>query len=175
MRFLIFNLVVVGALFYLFAGGQPFGEADSNGMLGKVRGLVEKTVISGREATAAAVGKVTGDTKTRTIPQTTPQTTHGPKLAARLPENLIPPAIQVPAIQVPVRKAVPPRMAKLAAPTPPAIKDPAVRKRRDEVMATGPIASVSRQQKFMTPRQRRRELHALSEEMELLFASTRAR
>jgi len=185
MRFLIFNLVVVGALFYLFAGGQPFKEVDRNGMLGKVALAVEKTVTSGRQMTAAVIDKVMGETETPAAP-----VVPAPKLAAKLPENLTPPAIKAPPIQsppihVPVQKVVPPRLAELTAPqppaivpptiAPPAIKNAAVRQRRAEVMATGPVASQADKAKFMTPRQRRRELHALSEEMELLFASTRVR
>jgi hypothetical protein len=152
MRFLIFNIVVVGALFYLFAGSQPFGAAERSGMLSKVGAVMESTVASGRQATAAVIEKV-------------------------MRQNAPPPAVPLPVIEVPVQKAVPPVLAKLAAPSPPAIAvtDPAVRKRRAEVLARGPVAAVKAGPKFMTPRQRRRELQALSEDMELLFASSRAR
>ncbi|MBT3534229.1 MAG: hypothetical protein HN478_10150, partial [Rhodospirillaceae bacterium] len=68
MRFLIFNLVVVGALFYLFAGGQPFADIDQDGMLGKVTAAVEKTVHSGREVTAAVVDKVMAENTGAPLP-----------------------------------------------------------------------------------------------------------
>ena len=58
MRFLIFNIVVVGALFYLFAGSQPFVAAERSGMLSKVGAVMESTVASGRRATAAVIEKV---------------------------------------------------------------------------------------------------------------------
>jgi hypothetical protein len=169
MRFLIFNLVVVGALFYLFTGGQLPVPEDANGVLHKVSVAAKNTVAAGRKATAAVVEKV-------------------------LPEPLAP--IQAAPIEVPTQAAVPPIpvqipvRAKLAVPKaptikqtsarttnpnliPPAIDDHEVRQRQAEVLATGPVASVEGQTAFMSPSQRRRELHALSEEMELLFASSR--
>lgn len=160
MRFLIFNVVVVGALFYLFAGSQPFGAAERSGMLSKVGAVMQNTVNSGRRATAAVIEKVMAQN-------------------AAAPPAIIP----LPVIEVPVQKVVPPVPAKLAAPSPPAIAvtDPAVQKRRAEVLARGPVAAVkavaavTAGPKFMTPRQRRRELQALLEDMELLFASSRAR
>lgn len=190
MRFLIFNCVVIGALFYLFAGGQPFASLDQDGLMGKVTAAIENTVRSGPEATAAVIEKVKArETSNSGLIST-------PSLALRLsdlPPNLVPPAIEVAAIKtapinVSVQKVVPPVMARLAPPKmpkAPPIVDPAVLKRRAEVMATGPVAEVNveanvevnvelkTQSKFMTPHQRRRELHALSEEMELLFASSR--
>ena len=165
MRFLIFNLVVVGALVYLFTGGQLPIPEDANGVLHKVSVAAKNTVAAGRKATASVVEKV-------------------------LPEPLAP--IQAAPIEVLTQAAVPPIPVaqKLAAPKapaikqtnarttnpnliPPAIDDRAVRQRQAEVLATGPVASVKGQTAFMSPSQRRRELHALSEEMELLFASSR--
>jgi hypothetical protein len=162
MRFLIFNIVVVGALFYLFAGSQPFGAAERSGMLSKVGAVMESIVASGRRATAAVIEKVMIQNADPDAPA---------------------PAVPLPVIEVPVQKVVPPVLAKLAAPSPPAIavSDPAVQKRRAEVLARGPVAAVKAVvavkagPNFMTPRQRRRELQALSEDMELLFASSRAR
>ncbi len=165
MRFLIFNLVVVGALFYLFTGGQLPLPEDANGVLHKVSAAAKSTVTAGREATAAMVEKVMDEA---------------------------PAPIQAAPVEVPVQAAVPPipvqpRLAAPEAPAikktggratnpnliPPAIADGEVRQRRAEVLATGPVASVNGQPSFMSPSQRRRELHALSEEMELLFASSR--
>ncbi len=174
MRFLIFNVVVVGALFYLFAGSQPFGGTDRNGMLGTVGAVVERSVTSGRQATAAVIDKVMAGDREAPLP------------SALTPPDLKTPPTPMPVVDVPVQKVVPPILATLSAPKPPAITakspvavtDPAVQKRRAEVMARGPVASVAAvkaRPKFMTPSQRRRELQALSEDMELLFASTRAR
>jgi hypothetical protein len=184
MRFLIFNLVVAGALFYLFNGGQLPAAGDSDGVLRKVTMAARGTVEAGRKATAAVIEKVT-----RAEP------------AAKAP---VP--VKIPRIEVATRKAVPPIPVRPKLATPkapaivpvqepvkapgtarasnpnlippvingPAINDPAVRQRRAEVMATGPVAAVKDRPAFMSPSQRRRELHALSEEMELLFASSRA-
>ncbi|MDP6832758.1 MAG: hypothetical protein QF521_12280 [Alphaproteobacteria bacterium] len=169
MRFLIFNLVVAGALFYLFNDGQLPAARDNGGMLHKVTMAARNTVEAGRQATAAVVDKVMQK------------------------ETVAPAPVKVPEIEVPTRTAVPPVpvQPKLATPKapaikpideptananliPPVIKDPAVRQRRAEVLATGPVAGVKQRPGFMSPSQRRRELHALSEEMELLFASSRA-
>ena len=175
MRFLIFNLVVVGALVYLFAGGQTSATLDKDGVLHKVTMAAKSTVESGRQATAVVMGKVM-------------------RLEAPKPPPLsaiAPAPIQTPPIEVATRTVVPMLIQpKLAAPTapainqdnartttpsliPPPIDDPAVEQRRAEVLATGPVAVVKGQQNFMSPSQRRQELHALSEEMELLFASSR--
>ena len=94
MRFLIFNLVVVGALFYLFTGGQLPIPEDANGVLHKVSVAAKNTVAAGRKATASVVEKV-------------------------LPEPLAP--IQAAPIEVLTQAAVPPIPVaqKLAAPKAP--------------------------------------------------------
>ncbi len=172
MRFLIFNIVVVGALFYLFAGGRLSNDGGNDGVLQRAAAAIETSVRSGRQATAAVIDKVTA--KGAQTP---------------LPPNLQTPAIEtptptVPEIEVPEQKAVPPIPLETAKSKPrltapdlndPTVKDPSVKRRRAEVLAEGPIAGATSEPKFMTSSQRRRELHALSEEMELLFAGTRAR
>ena len=185
MRFLIFNLVVVGALFYLFAGGQTSNTLDKDGVLHKVTMAAKGTVEAGRQATAAVIDKV----MRREAPPPPPPS--APPQSAPPPSAIVPAPIQTPPIEVATRTVVPMLIQpKLAVPTAPAIRqdsartttpslipppidDPAVEQRRAEVLATGPVAAVNGQQNFMSPSQRQQELHALSEEMELLFASSR--
>ena len=69
----------------------------------------------------------------------------------------------------PIRKTV------VVSPNPPSNSDPAVLRRRAEVLAEGPVQKTADTQRFMSLHDRRRELHALTEEMELLFAQTMAR
>lgn len=169
MRFLIFNLVVAGALFYLFNGGQLPTAGDSDGMLRKV-------TMAGRQATAAVIEKVTGaePVAKAPVPVKIPQI----EVATR---KAVPPIPVRPKLATPKAPAIMPAQKPAKAPSlippainNPAITDPAVRQRRAEVLATGPLAAVKERPGFMSPSQRRRELHALSEEMELLFASSRA-
>lgn len=171
MRFLAFNLVVVGALFYLFTGGQLPSARDTDGVLHKVAMAAQNTVAAGRKAAAAAVGKVLDET---------PAPIQVPPIEVAT-QTVVPP---IPVAQTPVEQnlaapkapAIKPAGARTAKPNliPPTIDDREVRQRRAEVLATGPLASAKTQPAFMSPSQRRRELHALSEEMELLFASSRA-
>ncbi|MBT6983340.1 MAG: hypothetical protein HN956_03200 [Rhodospirillaceae bacterium] len=171
MRFLIFNLVVVGALFYLFHGSQSSRALNQGGVPHNVTMAAKSTVEAGRRTIATVIDKVM-----RQEP------------AAPIPSAVASPPAQTPPIEVAVREAVPPRpeltspalatkadSARTTVPNliPPPIDDaPAVERRRSEVLATSPAAAIKEQPKFMTPVQRRQELHALSEEMELLFASS---
>ena len=173
MRFLIFNLVVVGALFYLFAGGQTSTTLDKDGVLHKITMAAKGTVEAGRQATAAVMGKVMrleAPPPPTTIAMAPIQTP--PLEVATRP---VVPMLNQPALAAPKAPAIKPDGARATSPNfiPPPIDDPAVAQRRAEVLATGPVAALKQQPQFMNPNQRRQELHALSEEMELLFASSR--
>ena len=61
----------------------------------------------------------------------------------------------------------------------PAFTEPAVAKRRDEILKgvapAEPRLALKQGERMMTPEQRRKELFSLAEEMELLYARTVSR
>ena len=181
MRFLIFNLVVVGSLFYLFNGGQLPETGD--GVLHKTSIAAQNTLQAGRKATAAIMDKVMQTEAAKpvaSVPVAPVPVKLAPVKAAPIEvavRQTVPPIPVTEKISAPRAPAIKPAAQRTAAPNliPPAIHDPAVQKRRAEVMATGPTKYATDQTAFMSPQQRRKELHALSEEMELLFASSRIR
>ncbi len=175
MRFLIFNLVVVGALFYLFAGGQTSATLDKAGVLYKVTMAAKSTVAAGRQAAATVLGKVMRVEAPQPPPPTTIATAPIQTPPLEVATRPVVPMLNQPELAAPKAPAMKPDGARTTSPNliPPPIDDPAVAQRRAEVLATGPVAALKQQPQFMSPNQRRQELHALSEEMELLFASSR--
>jgi len=176
MRFLIFNLVVVGALFYLFAGGQTSTTLDRDGVLHKVTMAAKSTVKTGRQAAAAVLGKFMPLEEPEPARATTITTAPVQTPALEVATRPVAPMLNQPGLATPKASAINPDDARTTTPnliSPRPIDDPAVAQRRAEVLATGPVAALKQQPQFMSPNQRQQELHALSEEMELLFASSR--
>ncbi|MDP6565682.1 MAG: hypothetical protein QF578_12715 [Alphaproteobacteria bacterium] len=206
MRFLIFNLVVAGALVYLVTGGDlsrvPSGGEVAGRIVGAAKGAVERgRKMAGQVADRIGQPDGAGDdaaaTKTvgadKSVPPVARRKTQ-PPIAPRRERDLNttvrarpapppppPPVLADAKTPKPMARAKPgskskatPRIARVTPPLPP-ITDPAVLRRRAEVLAEGPIKTTVAQPRFMSPRDRRRELHALSEEMELMFARTMAR
>jgi hypothetical protein len=175
MRFLIFNLVVVAALLYLFAGGRPMSGPDEDGVFS----AAQETVAAGRKAVASAVDRLMlrGATRSGTPADAAPAGATSDATSGAVSDAG--PADARPTLTPPPPSVISPPGASSARvipkPTAPPGSQPKVRQRRAEVLAHGPVATLETPPDYMTPSQRRRELHALSDEMELLFASSRAR
>ena len=219
MRFLLFNLVVVGALFYLFT-------ADRND-INAVAGKAHATVAQVEEITATAVDTVSSivaaeqdrpaQVVSKPIPPVEapaakpPAPVEEPAPAQDPEDTVVEEAVdddgnsgkkeeestsptlvashELPVVEVPVRlvhTAPHPGSAEARVP----VTDPAVARRRAEVLGelaptnggsaepgapttqskpAKPAITVAEGEQLMSPRERRRELFALAQEMELLF------
>jgi outer membrane biosynthesis protein TonB len=178
MRYLVFNLLVVGALAFMLFDGKPPQTARE--AVDKIVVQTDRLIEKGKELAAN--------------PAPTPEPILAPKPAPEPPVTRT--ADQVPA---PAPKAKPPVARPMTAPAPvappapvkpvavtsrpaettvPSRADkklpPDVARRRAEILgtanegvATPPSPTV--ESAFMTPRQRRGELSKLAEDMELLF------
>lgn len=178
MRFLLFNIVVAGALIFLFTGDKADLHAaadrahdaatDIKAKAFKVIGAKKAPAVT--EAPKAVVDAAPAKpiaTKTITAEPGVPANT----TSASRPEPGTAAAEAVKEVQVATRR--------LVKPLPPEVK-----KRREEVLSEGIVGGKSRvstapagsdTQKFMTSSDRKRDLMLLSEEMELFSAKSIAR
>ncbi len=160
MRYVMFNLLVVGALaFLLFDGEAPT----------TVRGAVDKIATKAEQMVEKGKAMVQ-PTETETEPAK-PE----PVVVERVPEPVAAkpvPVAKAPVAETPVApKPAPKRQAKPARPLP-----PDVAKRRAEVLGEAdPTTAEATAPTFMTPRVRRGELAKLAEDMELLFVEKMSR
>jgi biotin carboxyl carrier protein len=159
MRYVMFNLLVVGALAFLLFDGEPPTT---------VRGAVDKIAVKAEQLVEKGKALVQPtETETEAEPAK-PE----PVVVERVPEPVA--AKPVPVAKAPVAETpvTPKRVAKPARPLP-----PDVAKRRAEVLgetAERPVETASAPT-FMTPRVRRGELAKLAEDMELLFVEKMSR
>ncbi len=156
MRYVMFNLLVVGALAFLLFDGEPPTT---------VRGAVDKIAVKAEQLVEKGKALVQ-PTETEAEPAK-PETV----VVERVPEPVAAPAKPVPVAKAPVTetpvaaKPAPKRQAKPARTLP-----PDVAKRRAEVLGEAAVvAEAPAAPTFMTPRVRRGELAKLAEDMELLF------
>ena len=162
MRFLLFNLMVVGALWFLFTDDQ--GPTAIETMVEDARSQVGSVVAAAEQAMAnedvgGKVAQVLDAMAKPTPTEDLKEPVAEVEVATRVePIPAIPPASIVPAGMKP-------------------LTDPKVMERRDEVMAAGPATVASAETgpavdpaAMMSPRDRQRELHRLAQDMELLFA-----
>ena len=193
MKFLIFNLVVAGALIYLVTGGDLSRLPSSGETAHRVTNAAKVMVDRGHDLANKVIEQI-GRT------DGTPRRDENGKAATALvepgaPAKLLPP-VHRPNFNTPtvtkrtqeqnnqIRTPTAPvkedgkkliRKTAVVSPNPPSNSDPAVLRRRAEVLAEGPVQKAADALRFMSLHDRRRELHALTEEMELLFAQTMAR
>ena len=193
MKFLIFNLVVAGALIYLVTGGDLSRLPDSGETAHRVTKAAEVMADRGYDLANKVIGQIgrTDETPRRDENGKAATALVEPgALAKLLPpvhrQKFNPPAVpkhtqkQKQQIQPPtaaVKKVGKQPMPKIVvvSPNAPSNSNPEVLRRRAEVLAEGPVQNSADAQRFMSFHDRRRELHALTEEMELLFAKTVAR
>lgn len=177
MKFLIFNLTVAAALFYLVTADRSEFQAAAGRVhdaAGEIKTMAEEAVDEGR--------KMLGRKTSRVEPAPAPvQPARLADAAKKVPETRVP-ATPPPAPPADTTAEPPPApktaVAKSPAPMPTVI-EPAVAKRRDEVLkGVAPAErrlSLKAGERMMTPEQRRKELFNLAEEMELLYARTVSR
>ncbi len=208
MRFLIFNIASAAALAYLL-WGQP-GRIDTDGIATAIRDTGAAAVREiGQAAPRPAEPKTDPAPAPRPLPEpakpSPASAAEKPPIPPAIPPAPMAPlkeATEVAAASAPVLEPLPtrdipvrpvPKAAPLEVtvtpgaprsvirpPVLPPVDDPAVAKRRDEVLGRTPDAgavATGRQLirkaegvEFMSPRDRRRELQRLAEEMELLYA-----
>jgi outer membrane biosynthesis protein TonB len=147
MRYVMFNLLVVGALAFLLFDGNP--PTTVRGAVDKIADKAEQMVEKGK---ALVQPTETEPAKPETV------------VVQRVPEPVAAPAKPEPVAKVkaPVVAPAPKRVAKPARPLP-----PDVAKRRAEVLgeAAAVVAEAPAAPTFMTPRVRRGELAKLAEDM----------
>lgn len=179
MKFVLFNIAVVAALFVLFnpdrADFRALADRASESV-GVARGAVEKAIAGEKQAAKADVGNV----KPAPVKAAADRKVFEEKVeeapVAPAPAPRVAPTPK-PAIK-PVRVA-----AQEPGPTPqPAAEptlDPAVAKRRAEVLGLAPPTSNEAlppaTDKLMSAEERRRELFSLAEEMELFYVKRLSR
>ncbi len=161
MKFLVFNMVVAAALFYLFAGEttdfrQLVKKADTN--ITKLKKGITELVPD--ESSDAPVQETVKKALRRTEGPVVEAKTQ--KLSA---EKTVKPSSEQKSQGQPVPVIKNPPTAQVKTP------DNDVLKRREEVLSTNAAEPASRENKdFMAPKTRKRELLFLAEEMEILAA-----
>ncbi len=164
MKFLIFNLTVAAALFYLVTADRSEFQAAAGRVhdaAGEIKSMAEDAMDKGRKALekktsraepAPAPVKMEKVEKVETVEKSPPP----------VPETTL---------------AKAPVAAQAAAR--PVVTEPAVAKRRDEILggmtAANSAVALEDGERMMNPQQRRKELFNLAEEMELLYARTVSR
>ena len=160
MKFLVFNMVVAAALFYLFAGEtndfrRLINEADTN--ITKLKSNVAE-FVSDKNKNPSAKGIVEEPEDRLQAPEATVKTPTPmrEKSLVQSPEK--------------VQKTAPPEIANI--PTTNVITpDNKALERRKEVLSTNVASRTSSpNQEFMAPKIRKRELLFLAEELEILAA-----
>jgi len=199
MRFLLFNIASAGALAYLLWGQA--GTVDLAGAATKFREAgaaalreIEQAAPRALEPTAAdAIAKPAAAPMPPAVAEPPPASRPSPPaptVPAKGPTEIAaaaaPAPDPLPIREIPMRpvpKEAPSGASPVRAgglPALPPVEDPAVARRRDEVLGRAgesrPPAVVRTQirkadgTEFMSPSERRRELQRLAEEMELLYA-----
>ncbi len=160
MKFILFNIVVAAGLVFLLTGTDDPVASSGRGVFSEA--VLKATQMSDQVAQrlARAGSSVSPETP---APQTPAQAEAAPAKAAPPP---LPPAIPV----APREARMVPGDADVAAPG--GGLDPDVRQRRAEVLGEArrrPRVTVEEGGELMSPAERRRELDALVEQMELLY------
>lgn len=181
MRFLLFNIVVAGALIFLFTSDKADLHAAADRAHDAASDIKSKAfeVIGAKEAAEPQPvfkpAPVTEPEKPA-LKRTVPAEVRSPTVALATTEEtfsqnkpLAPAAAEaVREVQVATRK--------LVKPLPPVNIPAAVEQRREEVLAEGIVGEpVTEAQKFMPASTRKRDLMLLSEEMELFSAKSISR
>ncbi len=161
MRFVLFNVAVIAALFFLFDSDRAGLTALADkayAAIGAER-TAEKSTVA-----AAPTPIVAGQAKTAQPPAPKPA-----KAQPKPADNPVPKRVNAENADKAVAKVTTPALVEKKQ----GALDPAVAKRRAEVLGLAPIASegtaFQTEEKLMTADQRRRELFTLAEEMELFY------
>jgi len=175
MRFLLFNIVVAGALIFLFTSDKAELHAAADRAHDAANGIKSKAFeVIGTQQTAKPVetAPATSETASNEAPADTATAETEETFSLNKP---LPPvaADAVREVQVATRKLVEPQAIR---PQPVKPLPPEVEQRREEVLAEGIIGEPATEaQKYMPPSTRKRDLMLLSEEMELFSAEAISR
>lgn len=170
MRFLLFNIVVAGALIFLFTGDKADLHAAADRAHDAAAGLKARAFeVIGAQKTGTKASSAEPVEK-KIVVAVPPEEDPAPAAVkpAAEPKPGTAAAEAVKEVQLATRKLVPPL-------------PPEVEKRREEVLAEGIVggsvsdSGTSDKQKFMTASDRKRDLMLLSEEMELFSAKSISR
>jgi len=193
MRFLIFNVVVAGALIYLVTGGDLSRLPSTDEAAHRVTNAAKIMVDRGHDLANKVIAQIdrTDDTTRREKNGGVATALTKPGAPAKLMppvlgQKVAPPTTprhdqelnnsgrtRLALVDGDSKKVVP--EIDSAVPNQSQISDPEVLQRQAEVLAEGLVQNATNAPLFMSPRDRRRELHALSEEMEMLSAQSIAR
>ena len=191
MKFLTFNIVVAAALGYLLLGDKP--EVRNSDIVSKLTASADAAWNKARETESATKDVLSEPVENETSAQVAVPARKVPVAKQKSVVSEVKKPAPVPVAPAPlVRRAPAPKGQEVeiakAADVPPksavqidadkaaeiAQKDPAAARRRAEVLgeqtaATGKSETTAVTAKFMSPRERRRELARLAEDMELRF------
>ncbi len=185
MRFLLFNLAVVAALFYLFnadRGGADLVNDLREDPVQTIREELEslaRDIAEGREGVARTVPQALESeaVKVKAEAAQSPQILAPTSTSAKMPEQPTEPATaQALDADQPRGGAAADSVVPL-----PVVEDPAVARRRAEVLDGAKSAEDGRGGTAveagppMSPEERLRKLYSLAEEMELLYVSKTTR
>lgn len=196
MKFLLFNVAVIAALIFLFGMDRRHPDTASRDLPGSAEGLADLTHDAVEKAAEFLQPKSVlhraSLSDEPTDAATAPEQAKPPRSS---PADIVPDPFEV-AEAPPARPAMDAEANNSALPgnenafsgdagqvTPdmlPVLRDPAVAKRRAEVLEgiastdAAPALALADGERLMSPEQRVRELHALAEEMELLFVDKMA-
>jgi hypothetical protein len=174
MRFLLFNVTVTAALIYLFAVGGP-GVAPS--LKGKAEDLLATLTAAAGEAIDKISDPSPGGGSDELRGQATPES---PRKGGQPDRTtaLVPAAGELPAVDA--SRPPPPPPSPTAAPIEPErskpLQAPTVSRKPEAARAApspsaDPVTPSRKRPRFMTPRERRRELQRLARDMEELFVN----
>ncbi len=190
MKFLLFNAAVIAALIYLFgadrsdldaasghlrASAERLGDVAQDKVDAALDGLPAKPSLDDEALRGYAEEPDTPPAEAE-APEPLPEDKTDATMASDTTES-VGPSAPTPSETVTKPAEAP---AKATTDSLPALRDPAVAKRRAEVLGGGARATgtasvaLAEGERLMSPEQRVRELHALAEEMELLFVDKMA-
>ena len=173
MRFLVFSLVVGGALFYVLTSDH--GPKQAGQFIGETVASAKPVVAAAQEMAHEAARTMQADPAPR-VPPVPPAV-----VLAQAPQRN---ADEVPPAPAPIWVAAPrvapvdpevtspaqQRVAQVAVAGTQPISDPAVLARRTEVLGAGAANQAPSPPAFMSAGQRRQELGRLAHDMDMLFA-----
>ena len=181
MKYLLFNLLVVGALAFLLFDGEP--PKTVRGAVNKVAAEADRLVAKGkaliRSANTESPARRTSPVTAMPQPVTTTQAGGSRDASVAVPPDIADTVTKpVPAASTLGTASPRPAKPRKVNEVPIRALDPAVASRRAEVLSEvpdGAVGAPAATAEFMASRVRRGELHKLAEDMELMFVEKAGR
>ncbi len=173
MKFIFFNLAVVAALFYLFQADR----ADFRAAADRAYDAVDEVQALAKDVAKNATRQGSRLLKEPETPAADPREWNTPIPGTAEAPPAPPPApvvVSVPAEMIPPVTETEPPATDAAATASPLLADPAVARRRAEVLGSGDgqpalAPALVEGTALMAPEERRRQLFSLAEDMEFMF------